>query len=135
MMDDVQQSSTESQSTKVVDCEKGDHAVSPNDMEGANISAMQSHRTEDDTISATRNEEKYSGEKIDTNDDDDPFALFPALSLTMSSTQAPSMRRYTTASLGRPLTREETMQTLKSVRSRFTEVRSEFDEHVHPLCD
>jgi hypothetical protein len=132
MMDDVQHSSTESQSTNVVDCEKGDHAVQPNDMEGTNISAIESHRTDDDEISTTRNEEEYSGEKVDPTDDDDPFALFPALSLTMSSTQAPFMRRNTNASLGRPLTREETMQTLKSVRSRFTEVRSEFDEHVPP---
>jgi len=73
--------------------------------------------------------------KIEEND---PFALFPTLSLTMSSTKGHPlhMRRDTLASLGRPLTREETMQTIKTVRSRFTEVRSEFDENASPyiLC-
>jgi hypothetical protein len=133
MMGDMQDSSTESQSTNVVDLEKGDHAVQPNDVEEANISAIASHNTENDTILTVRKEEEYSGDKIDPIDDDDPFALFPALSLTMSSTRTQFMRRNTTTSLGRPLTREETMATLKSVRSRFTEVRSEFDEYVYPL--
>jgi len=71
-------------------------------------------------------------------DENDPFALFPMLSLTMSSTRGrpQHMRRDTLTSLGRPLTREETMQTIKTVRSRFTEVRSEFDENASPsiLC-
>jgi len=68
----------------------------------------------------------------------DPFALFPTLSLTMSSTGGHPlhMRRDTLTSLGRPLTREETLQTIRTVRSRFTEVRSEFDENASPyiLC-
>jgi hypothetical protein len=64
-------------------------------------------------------------------DDDDPFALFPMLSLTMSSTRGRhDLRRGTLTSLGRPLTRQETLQTIKTVRSRFTEVRSEFDENA-----
>jgi hypothetical protein len=64
-------------------------------------------------------------------DDNDPFALFPMLSLTMSSTHGRyDLRRGTLTSLGRPLTRQETLQTIKTVRSRFTEVRSEFDENA-----
>jgi hypothetical protein len=64
-------------------------------------------------------------------DESDPFALFPVLSLTMSSTRGrQDLRRGTLTSLGRPLTRQETLQTIRTVRSRFTEVRSEFDENA-----
>lgn len=63
-------------------------------------------------------------------DDEDPFALFPTLSVSMTSTRGPWMRRNTASTLGRQLTRAETLQTIKTVRSRFAEVRSEFDENV-----
>jgi hypothetical protein len=74
-------------------------------------------------------EEKDRARKL-VDDEDDPFAFFPRLSITMSSTRGPFSRRNTVTTLGRRLTRQETTQTLKSVRSRFTEVRSEFDENV-----
>lgn len=64
------------------------------------------------------------------DENDDPFALFPTLSITMSSTRGHGNRRGTVSTLGRPLTRQETLQTIKTVRSRFTDARSEFDENV-----
>jgi len=83
-----------------------------------------------DTEDSNGKEESISGSQTETWDFDDPFAIFPSLSLTMSSTHGPFSRRNTVTTLGRPLTRQETTQTLKSVRSRFTAVRSEFDENV-----
>jgi hypothetical protein len=73
---------------------------------------------------------------------DNPFGLFPAITLSMSSTKAPHRmsiasrgRRSTGGTIGRPLTRAETRQTLRTIRSRFTEVRDEFDENVRKLHD
>jgi hypothetical protein len=132
-MGDVPHSLSESRTTNVTDLEKadGDHAAQSTNLDGPDISTLGLQGADEDDLTSTAREE-YSGEKSETLDDDDPFSLFPALSITMSSTQAPWERRMTTTSMGRPLTREETRATLKSVRSRFTEVRSEFDENVCP---
>jgi len=114
------------------DLEKGDHPSQNGDLEEtvAPISESESHtegslngNLKDDPLSRTT-----TGA---TPDDDDPFSLYPRLSLSISSTQGASFsRRNTAITLTHPLTREETRNTLKSVRSRFTEVRSEFDENV-----
>jgi len=116
-----------------LDLEIGDHAVSQNIGIGEAL-----HSSKDEISTEKLGDEKdeaLSRQETHMMDDDDPFALFPSLSISMSSTNAPYVRRGTITSLGRPLTRAETMETLKSVRSRFTEVRNEFDENVlQSLC-
>lgn len=129
-MTDAPHSSSESHSAHVADLEKADHAAQLTESDGANISTLAPLGDNSDNETTSRKEEEYTGEEAEDLDDDDPFSLFPALSITMSSTKAPYSRRSTMTSMGRPLTREETRATLKSVRSRFTEVRSEFDENV-----
>jgi len=113
------------------DLEKADHAVprSDNDVEKLPGTEEQQSFTEETTQPADKNDIDFS-----LVDEEDPFALFPTLSLSKSSTQGPWMRRNTTTSLGRALTREQTRETLKTVRSRFTEVRDEFDENVSNTC-
>ena len=109
------------------DLEKADHAVPPNnnDLEKLPGTEEQHSSGDEGTPPAAKNDADF-----DLFDESDPFALFPTLSLSKSSTRGPWMRRNTTTSLGRALTREQTRETLKIVRSRFTEVRDEFDEHV-----
>lgn len=132
-MADAPHSSSESRTTNATDLEKADHAAQSTNLDGADISTPGLEGADDDHLTSMTREVEDSGETSEKlDDDDDPFSLFPALSITMSSTQAPWARRMTTTSMGRPLTREETRATLKSVRSRFTEVRSEFDENVCP---
>jgi len=108
-----------------------DHAVD----EGKPVSPISRHSetSQDGTVATEAKENPLARKSTDfeDTDDDDPFGVFPALSITMSSTRAPYSRRSTVTTLGRRLTRQETTQTLKSVRSRFTEVRSEFDENVY----
>jgi hypothetical protein len=111
------------------DLEKADHAVLP---PGDAPPPKEDFRNSEKTHIENDNDEPLSRQPTDYIDYEDPFALFPALSVSMSSTQGPRLRRNTVTTLGRPLTREETMQTLRTVRSRYTDVRSEFDQHV---CD
>ena len=114
------------------DLEKGDHQPSQNgDLEEtvAPISESESH-TEGSLNGNLKDESLSRTATGATPDDDDPFSLYPRLSLSISSTQGAFSRRNTAITLTHPLTREETRNTLKSVRSRFTEVRSEFDENV-----
>jgi hypothetical protein len=113
------------------DLEKGDHAVPQSDVEKTSARSDESPGMVDDTISGDPEDDSLSRPTTNVWDDEDPFALFPRLSVSMSSTRGPWIRRNTTTTLGRHLTREETMQTIKSVRSRFTEARSEFDENVY----
>jgi hypothetical protein len=108
------------------DLEKGDHT---NVADGAN-GQTEASRSADEIPTVNLENEALSRLSTNVADDENPFAFFPQLSVSMSSTQGPWLRRNTTTSLGRPLTREETRQTLRTVRSRFTEVRSEFDENV-----
>src|SRR5271170_575422 len=110
-----------------IDLEKADHAVPPNNNDVEKLSGTEEQRSssEETTQPAGKNDADF-----DLFDESDPFALFPTLSLSKSSTQGPWMRRNTAISLGRALTREQTRETLKTVRSRFTEVRDEFDENV-----
>ena len=112
------------------DLEKGDHGVPPNNGaekdQGADVPGASSEETAHSKV----NHDTSSQSNFELLDEADPFALFPTVSLSKSSTQGPWMRRNTTASIGRALTREQTRETLRSVRSRFTEVRDEFDENV-----
>lgn len=115
------------------DLEKGDHAVRPRDV-GETVTPTVTSQSPTDTEGSIK--EKIPDDSLSrtttsaTQYADDPFALYPALSLSMSSTRGSFSRRNTATTLSRPLTRQETINTLKSVRSRFTEVRSEFDENV-----
>lgn len=129
-MDDQRSAQAALRSTEnSVDLEKGDHAVQSQDVSEKGVRAEEPAGSIDPGMPRTNTKvEDVSEAGLD--EFEDPFALFPALSVSMSSTQAPFMRRNTTATLGRPLTREETLQTIKTIRSRFTEARSEFDEHV-----
>ena len=112
-----------------IDLEKGDHAVQSEDVNEAGVRSEESGSSTEDGV-PTPNTKIEGLPESDAFDTEDPFALFPALSISMSSTRAPYQRRNTTTTLGRPLTREETLQTIKTVRSRFTDARSEFDENV-----
>ena len=113
------------------DLEKGDQAVASGNLDDGITSTIHSESPTDDSITENLKDQSLSRTQTGATDSaEDPFALFPALSITMSSTRAPFSRRNTATTLTRPLTREETRNTLKSVRSRFTEVRSEFDENV-----
>jgi hypothetical protein len=115
------------------DLEKGDHAVRPSDLDQTVISTTTSQSPTDTEASMKDKVPDDSLSRTTTSATqyaDDPFALYPTLSVSMSSTRGPVSRRNTVTTLSRPLTRQETINTLKSVRSRFTEVRSEFDESV-----
>jgi|SRR5277367_6137213 hypothetical protein len=128
---------TSAEPTEDTDLEKADHAVLPiNNVENNPGTEEQRSSSEENTPATDQTEAKVPSD-FDLFDESDPFALFPTLSLSKSSTQGPWMRRNTTISLGRALTREQTRETLKTVRSRFTEVRDEFDEnvsHAHLSC-
>jgi hypothetical protein len=116
---------------KTVDLEKADHAAkSTADVDEADGLPKESRSSNDEVESGNLENEALSGPTITITDDEDPFALFPTLSVSMSSTRAPWARRNTASTLGRRLTRAETLQTIKTVRSRFNEARSEFDENV-----
>jgi hypothetical protein len=130
-MADVDSSTATPTAPRDVDVEKADHAVPSADIDDSEVERETSREESDETTV------KYDTLSRQTTeiDDDDPFALFPTMSISMSSTRAPYSRRGTVTTLTRPLTREETMQTLRSVRSRFTEVRSEFDENVYGMLD
>ena len=114
------------------DLEKGNHAVHPND--DVEITGDQPDGTpisrEDNMTDHVKNEGLSRPTTNVLDDAEDPFAFFPTLSISMSSTRGPWVRRNTMTSLGRQLTRAETLQTIKTVRSRFAEARSEFDENV-----
>src|SRR5271154_2782434 len=112
------------------DLEKADHAVLPINNAEKDPGTEEQRSSSEEITPATAKIEAESPSEFDLLDESDPFALFPTLSLSKSSTQGPWMRRNTTTSLGRALTREQTRETLKTVRSRFTEVRNEFDENV-----
>jgi hypothetical protein len=116
-----------------LDLERGDHAIQTTDLDGSKLPGSEVQSSQEGSISTNEKMEGLSRRATSDSDDDDPFALFPALSISMSSTRGPFVRRNTTTTLTRALTREETMQTLKSVRSRFTEARSEFDENVRHI--
>lgn len=115
------------------DLERADHATQGNDPQESPVeSAGKTANSGDEILSGDAKDEPLS--RLSTTadvDEDDPFALYPNLSITMSSTRGPGIRRNTAISMGRPLTRESTIQTLKSVRSRVAEARDEFDENVH----
>ena len=117
------------------DLEKGDHAVKGKDVPESHIQGDNpTPNSKDESLSGDAKDEDLS--RLDTAlteiDEFDPFALYPDLAITMSSTRGPGImsRRNTVTTLGRSLTRQETLQTLKSIRSRVTEVRDEFDENV-----
>jgi len=112
------------------DLEKADHGVLPIDDAEKHPGTEEQRGSTEEISPATDESEAKLPTDFDLLDESDPFALFPILSLSKSSTQGPWMRRNTTTSLGRALTREQTRETLKTVRSRFTEVRDEFDENV-----
>ena len=118
--------------------EKGDHAVQATDITEPHIQSNDASRnSRDESLSGDAKDEDLS--RLDTTvteiDELDPFALYPDLTVTMSSTRGPGImsRRNTVTTLGRSLTRQETIQTLKTIRSRVTEARDEFDENVSPL--
>ena len=116
------------------DLEKGDHAVQTPDPNESQIQSEEAApNSTDESLSGEAKDEPLT--QLDTTfseiDEDDPFALFPSLAITMSSTRGPGIsRRNTTTTLGRPLTRQETIHTLKTIRSKVTEAREEFDENV-----
>jgi hypothetical protein len=116
------------------DLEKGDHRSQNGDLEETVAPISESESRTEGSLNGNENPKDDPLSRTTTGatpDDDDPFSLYPRLSLSISSTQgAPFSRRNTAITLTHPLTREETRNTLKSVRSRFTEVRSEFDENV-----
>lgn len=112
------------------DLEKGDRTIRQSVADGTSGQTEKVSGSKNEMAPANLEDESLSRPNTNVANDEDPFAIFPRLSVSMSSTQGPWVRRNTTASLGRPLTREETRQTLRTVRSRFTEVRSEFDENV-----
>ena len=132
-MKESNSSNTTSEPPDDKDLEKGDRAVHPVGSEETNTQSTEPESPKDDSPSGNIKDEALFQPSTNTFDDADPFAMFPTLSISMSSTRGPWMRRNTTTTLGRPLTREETMQTLKTVRSRFTDARSEFDENVYWL--
>jgi len=124
--------------TAPTDLEKGDHAVQATDIAEPHIQSNDaSPNSRDESLSGNAKDEDLS--RLDTTvtdiDELDPFALYPDLTVTMSSTRGPGImsRRNTVTTLGRSLTRQETIQTLKTIRSRVTEARDEFDENVSPL--
>src|SRR5579859_4503474 len=98
------------------DLEKGDHAVLPSGGALDATPASASQNSQEETDSASAKEDALSRRSTGVFDENDPFALFPALSISMSSTRGPAFdRRNTATTLTRPLTREETMQTLRTV--------------------
>jgi hypothetical protein len=111
------------------DLEKTDPAVQSSQDTVDNIPPEESRSSREDNIAGDGNDEAFSQPPTNLVEDD-PFALFPTLSITMSSTRGTWVRRNTASTLGRQLTRAETLQTIKTVRSRFAEARSEFDENV-----
>lgn len=121
------------QLTQNDDLEKGDHAVQ--DVDEAIDPMDDARSSKDDSLSGNLKNKSLSEPTTDYMDSEDPFALFPTLSVSMSSTRGPWIRRNTASTLGRQLTRAETLQTIKAVRSRFTEARSEFDEHAYHLAN
>ena len=130
-MTDTERSGSKSHRPPLIeDLEKGNHAVHP-------IDDVEKNGDRPDGSPSSREDSDVKMEGLSrptTNmldDAEDPFAFFPSLSISMSSTRGPWVRRNTTTSLGRQLTRAETLQTIKTVRSRFAEARSEFDENVH----
>jgi hypothetical protein len=114
-----------------IDLEKGGHPVpDPLELPRSRSTWSDSSTEYDDSRRASAMTDSTIG---------NPFGLYPQITLSMSSTKAPHAlslissrrtRRGTLGSLGRSLTREETRQTLRTIRSRFTEVRDEFDENV-----
>lgn len=121
-----------------IDLEKGDHAAQSNStLDETTVSTIDFQKPPEGSVDENLKEDPLSRTTTGATNygGDDPFALYPTLSISMSSTRAPISRRNTGTTLSRPLTREETRNTLRSVRSRFTEVRSEFDENVSPhIC-
>jgi hypothetical protein len=109
-----------------------DHAVPANEADKLAEHKIEASNSQGDESSIAGNKNGEPSRPVTNIDENDPFALFPMLSISMSSTHGPRhTRRATVASLGRPLTRQETLQTIKTVRSRFTEARSEFDENAN----
>lgn len=128
-MTDIEESDSKSHPPPCTEDLEGNHAVHPNDH-------VEKTGGQPDGSPSSRENSNVKNEGLSrptTNvydDAEDPFAFFPTLSISLSSTQGPWVRRNTTTSLGRQLTRAETLQTIKTVRSRFTDARSEFDENV-----